>query len=89
MLTPVGVYIYRASTNCMIVAERKIHMPRKANIPMNAAKCHEQLRRLADDYRQREAQFREAGNDRLADKEHEYYEAMIRAMTVLVRTHNI
>jgi len=55
----------------------------------NASLCHEHLRRLASDYKEHEQRLRDAGKDRLADIEHENYEAMIRAMTVIVRTRSI
>ena len=57
--------------------------------PVNASSCHSMLRRLAEQYKEMEARLREGGRDDLADKEHEHYEAMITAMTVLVKTHNI
>jgi len=47
------------------------------------------LRRLAEQYKEREEMFREAGKDRLADLEHEHYRTMIDAMTTLVKTHDI
>ena len=62
-------------------------MPRKEYV--NASNCHAMLRRLAEQYKDRAQQFQEAGKDKLADEEWENYETMIRAMTVLVRTHGI
>ena len=62
-------------------------MPRKEYV--NASRCHAMLRRLAEQYKENSRQFREAGNDGKADEEWENYEAMIRAMTVLVRAHGI
>lgn len=63
-------------------------MPRSKQ-PVNASRCHDMLRRLAEEYKTTERNLRDAGHTKLADKEHEYYEAMIKAMTVLVRTHDI
>jgi len=56
---------------------------------VNASRCHDMLRRLAEQYKEREEMFREAGKDRLADLEHEHYRTMIDAMTTLVKTHDI
>lgn len=62
-------------------------MPKKEYV--NASKCHDMLRRLAEQYKELAYQFQDAGKDKLAEAEWENYEAMVRAMTVLVKTHNI
>lgn len=62
-------------------------MPKKPRV--DAVGCYEKLRTLAEQYKELEQQFREAGNNSLADEEHENYRTMVAAMAVLVRTHGI